>query len=149
MHYPEFENLDERAGKFIQQNAESFSDRMERINLVTKFAKALAHMVDMGNVVHDLSHEDYAFRINWFWDGFVVGRKLLPFVRRMTESSFKEEWVHVVDKETLEVTVRVEEGDYKGLKFVYQKPAPKTGDCKVEEVEYPSRTQLEMVCNKD
>lgn len=148
MHY-EFENLDARAGKFLQQAAETLSERVARINLVTKFAKALSHEVDMGKVSYDLSHDDYEFRTSWYWDGFCVGRKLLPVIRRMTKSSFKEEWVTTLSRDALEVTVKVEDGDYKGLKFVYQKPAPTTGDCTVEEVEIPATTRFELVCNKD
>ena len=142
------DNLKEESQTHKSLAANALASRVAHIDLMVKFARAFKHEVDMGNVVCDLDHEDNRFEVSWCWDLFEIGRKILPTIRQITGSPFKEDWVRPEGKDVLEVTVKVESGDYEGLKFRYKKPAPTTGDCKVEEVEYPATTRFELVCNK-
>jgi len=143
-----FKNLTEQSKSYKSLAAESLADRLAKLALTEKFARAFQHQVDMGNVVFDFDDEDHRIELQYYWDHFEIGRKLLPAIRKMTGSPFKEDWVRPEGKDVLVVTVEVESGEYEGLKFRYKKPAPTTGDCKVEEVEYPAVTRFELVCNK-
>ena len=143
-----FKNLTEQSQSHKSFAAVGLADRVAKIDLTEKFARAFQREVDMGNVVCDFDDEDYRIEVTYYWDEFEIGLKLLPAIRKITESPFKEDWVRTEGKDVLVVTVRVESGDYEGLKFRYKKPAPITGDCKVEEVEYPATTRFELVCNK-
>ena len=143
-----FKNLKEQSQSHKSFAAVGLADRIAKLDLTEKFARAFQHQVDMENVVCDFDDEEYRIEVSWYWDYFEIGLKLLPAIRKITESPFKEDWVTTEGKDVLAVTVKVESGTYEGLKFRYTKPAPTTGDCKVEEVEYPATTRFELVCNK-
>ncbi len=143
-----FKNLTEQSQSHKSLAAVALADRVAKIDLTEKFARAFQHEVDMGNVVCDFDNEDYRIETQYYWDHFEIGLKLLPAIRKITGSSFKQDWVSTDGKDVLVVTVKVESGTYEGLKFRYHKSAPTTGDCMVEEVEYPATTRFELVCNK-
>ena len=147
--YKELQDVDLRWASEVESVARRMTDRLATLDMLVMFAKELRRRVEMDVVSYDLDHEDYHFEISFLWDGITVGRKLLPVVRAITQSSFREITASPQGLDVLRVSVEVKEGSYKGLIVRYNKPAPTTGDCKVEEVEYPATTRFELVCNKD